>query len=491
MSSPTDSAPAQAPATFPPSHPQSEDTKQQLNEVPELSKITRATTLPASSAHRTRRSTISSPDQHVNKLLNLEIPGAGGGFVGSFDYSLSNLDKARIQQHFEDQLISTLDAKHIFQMQDLLKHVSEGVSDIVQDDFSRCFQENPDNSWNWNIYLFPLWILGLIVRYGILLPLRMISLITALLLFFALFFTVKFIIPDPQKRSMFERKLIASLAFVMVFTWTGVIKYHGVIPAKRPNQIYVANHTSLIDVIILQQQPTFSLVGQQHKGFVGFFQDEILRCLKCVWFQRSAAKDRKMAGDMIKAHIADPTSNRLLVFPEGTCVNNNYCVQFKKGTFQIGAEICPIAMRYNPIFVDAFWNSRAKGFISYFINLMCSWAVVCDVYYLPPMKIREGEDAVSFANRVKQKICDKARLKNVSWDGYLKHFTPSIRYVKKRQQVFANSLLKRLTPQELAALEAYEKAETNAAASSDETKTTNSTTIAEEQPKKTLRQRKS
>jgi glycerol-3-phosphate O-acyltransferase 3/4 len=47
---------------------------------------------------------------------------------------------------------------------------------------------------------------------------------------------------------------------------------------------------------------------------------------------------------------------------QGTCVNNNYCVQFKKGVFELGAEVCPIAIRYNPIFVNAFWNSRRVSF---------------------------------------------------------------------------------------------------------------------------------
>jgi hypothetical protein len=34
-------------------------------------------------------------------------------------------------------------------------------------------------------------------------------------------------------------------------------------------------------------------------------------------------------------------------------------------------------------------------------------------------------------------------LKNVEFDGYLKHFKPSQRYVEERQKLFAQSLLKR------------------------------------------------
>jgi hypothetical protein len=43
---------------------------------------------------------------------------------------------------------------------------------FMQDSFTRCFKSNSPEPWNWNIYLFPLWCLGVVVRYGILFPLR-------------------------------------------------------------------------------------------------------------------------------------------------------------------------------------------------------------------------------------------------------------------------------------------------------------------------------
>ena len=36
----------------------------------------------------------------------------------------------------------------------------------------RCFQSASSDPWNWNVYLFPVWLLGVLVRYGILFPLR-------------------------------------------------------------------------------------------------------------------------------------------------------------------------------------------------------------------------------------------------------------------------------------------------------------------------------
>ena len=43
---------------------------------------------------------------------------------------------------------------------------------IVDDSFLRCFQSASTDPWNWNIYLFPLWLVGLLVRYLILFPIR-------------------------------------------------------------------------------------------------------------------------------------------------------------------------------------------------------------------------------------------------------------------------------------------------------------------------------
>lgn len=43
---------------------------------------------------------------------------------------------------------------------------------IVDDTFTKCFKSNAPDPWNWNVYLFPLWCAGVVVRYGILFPIR-------------------------------------------------------------------------------------------------------------------------------------------------------------------------------------------------------------------------------------------------------------------------------------------------------------------------------
>ena len=47
-----------------------------------------------------------------------------------------------------------------------------------------------------------------------------------------------------------------------------------------------------------------------------------------------------------------------------------------------------MAIKYDPKFGDAFWNSSEFSMLAYVMTMMTSWAIVCDVWYLPPMTIR-------------------------------------------------------------------------------------------------------
>lgn len=50
------------------------------------------------------------------------------------------------------------------------------------------------------------------------------------------------------------------------------------------------------------------------------------------------------------------------------------------------------ASQYDPRFGDAFWNSSKFGMVNYLLHMMSSWAIVCSVWYLPPM----SREVISF-----------------------------------------------------------------------------------------------
>ena len=47
--------------------------------------------------------------------------------------------------------------------------------------------------------------------------------------------------------------------------------------------------------------------------------------------------------------------------------------------------------------------------------LLTSWAIVADVWYLPPVTQQEGESSIAYANRVKSEIARQGGLVDLEW----------------------------------------------------------------------------
>jgi hypothetical protein len=92
------------------------------------------------------------------------------------------------------------------------------------------------------------------------------------------------------RRAHWERALVQFMCQLFVASWTGVIRYHGPRPVNRPNHVWVCNHTSMIDYIILCSYSPFAVIMQLHPGWVGFLQTRVLNCLGCLWFNRTEAR---------------------------------------------------------------------------------------------------------------------------------------------------------------------------------------------------------
>ncbi|XP_023340863.1 glycerol-3-phosphate acyltransferase 3 [Eurytemora carolleeae] len=247
----------------------------------------------------------------------------------------------------------------------------------------------------------------------------------------------------PLRNSDFKRwlnyQVFTSCFQVLGGALSAVIRYHHT--ENRPKAgICVANHTSPIDVLVLACDNAYALVGQSHGGVMGICQRSLSRASGHIWFQRSEVKDRAEVARRLKEHVEDPNKLPILIFPEGTCINNTSVMQFKKGSFEVGGVIYPVAIKYDAKFGDAFWNSSQNSMVSYLIKMMTSWAIVCDVWYLPPMTRGENEDAIEFANRVKHEIALKGGLVDLVWDGNLKRQQVKSEWKAAQQQQFSRRI---------------------------------------------------
>ncbi|EYB82521.1 hypothetical protein Y032_0358g3413 [Ancylostoma ceylanicum] len=192
--------------------------------------------------------------------------------------------------------------------------------------------------------------------------------------------------------------------------------------------------------MILSCDNCYAMVGQKQKGLLGFIEESLSRAEDHIWFERSEAGDRKKVTQRLREHVEDENKLPIIIFPEGTCINNTSVMMFKKGSFEVANTVYPIAIKYDNRLSDAFWNSSAQSYGEYMWRMMTSWATICDVWYLPAMTREPDEDSIAFARRVKKAIAKKGGLVDLEWDGALKRAKVSTKLIKLQQKLYYERL---------------------------------------------------
>lgn len=335
-------------------------------------------------------------------------------------------------------------------LEDCLEYIKSGMEAVIEDDVTSRFEAEELKNWNllirtnrgyefisWKLTV--LWFMGFLFRYFILMPLRVVILFTGVCILTLCTALIGWTIPEGELK-----RILVKATSIFCFEYlsnaiSAVFVYHN--PENRPvNGICVANHTSPIDVLVLMCDNSYSLIGQRHDGFLGILQNALKRASPHIWFERGEVKDRSAVTTRLRQHIQDPYNPPILIFPEGTCINNTSVMQFKKGSFEVADVIYPVAIKYDARFGDAFWNSSRYSMLYYIFNMMTSWAIVCDVWYLPPMYRESDESAIDYANRVKSVIARQGGLVDLAWDGQLKRMRAKKEWKELQQEKFAESL---------------------------------------------------
>ncbi|CAH4034341.1 unnamed protein product [Pieris brassicae] len=336
---------------------------------------------------------------------------------------------------------------HLSHCLDLVK---AGMESIIEDQVTSVFEAEELRSWNlltrtnrqyefltWRLTI--IWVMGFVVRYFFLLPLRILVFFIGVLITMTVTSLVG-MLPSGKLRRLLGEIIYKTANRILVRGVSCLVYFHDTQHMPKPNSFCVANHTSPIDANVLSTNTCFSLIGQSHGGFLGLLQRALARASPHIWFERSEVKDRHAVATRLKEHISVPDNPPILIFPEGTCINNTSVMQFKKGSFEVGGTIYPVAIKYDPRFGDAFWNSSRYGMLHYLLNMMSSWAIVCDVWYLPAMTRRDDESAVDFANRVKAAIARRGGLVDLQWDGQLKRMKAKKEWRELQQEEFSKRL---------------------------------------------------
>lgn len=303
-------------------------------------------------------------------------------------------------------------------LHDAVDTVALSTHSLESDDFTRCFQPKSrmemDSSGVFYFFSF-------IIRYFILFPIRLI-LLTLALLVYAILISGALIYNSENKMDFAYVFIIKAVNFILGTR----ITHHGEKKKLRSHHIFISNHTSFLDFFLLSSYKfPHACVSENHGGLFYFFFQLILSRNGSIAFKRCEKLDRSLVKSRMIEHISKKKLP-MLVFPEGTCVNNEYTVMFQKGVFELDIDVCPVAIKYKRRLLDPYWNRRAHGFTFHLFYLLTRWYIEADVYWMPPTKRQPDETPVEFANRAKLLISEKAGLRNSLWNGYLKS-SPAIK----------------------------------------------------------------
>ncbi|ELA48145.1 hypothetical protein VCUG_00383 [Vavraia culicis subsp. floridensis] len=291
--------------------------------------------------------------------------------------------------------------------------VSLGTKSMNSDSFTRCFA--PISALEMH-HSGVLYIFSLLVRYLILFPLRFTFFITGTVVF-ALIFLFGIILKSD--RVIAFSFLLYCNVFCMSFG--ARIRNHGNKRLLDVPHVYVANHTSFLDFLVLSSHKfCHASLAENHGGLFGFFFKNLLLRNGSLYFKRCEKNDKCIVKERIKQHIKS-MKTPMLIFPEGTCVNNKYTVLFQKSVFEIDTTICPVAIKYKRTLFDPYWNRRRHTFTEHLLYLMSRWCMDVDVYWMDPVTREKNESVFDFVNRVKKLISEKAGLVSLKWNGYMKN----------------------------------------------------------------------
>lgn len=328
----------------------------------------------------------------------------------------------------ESPRLGSLSQEGSYTFEDSMPYLAAGMRAVVQDCVNKSFSPAELRTWNMlsrtmhkrslrlSRSLTVFWVVGVVIRYLFLFPMRVLVLILSLGTL-AVLCTAVGLLPDSNVKKKLNAKVIMWGFDFVAGSISVVARFHN--KENRPTHgVAVANHCSPIDSMVLGTDQCYDMVGQRSKGILGMFMTAIGRSSSHIWFERGEAKERDSALQKLRKHAQNPKLPPILMYPEGACVNNTAVLQFKKGAFEIDSVIYPIAIRFDQRYGNAFWYQDT--FLQYIIEMMTSWAIVYDIWYLPPVYRKEKESAIAFAQRVKSLIAHRGGFVELAWDGFIK-----------------------------------------------------------------------
>jgi 1-acyl-sn-glycerol-3-phosphate acyltransferase len=197
---------------------------------------------------------------------------------------------------------------------------------------------------------------------------------------------------------MFE-KLVAGLIVGGVRLLTGATARWNGCQADSRQRIFVANHTSHLDFVLLWSAlPGTVRAHTRPVAAADYWERGKLRrylasrVFRAVLLQRNGGRDPKAPDPMLEAL---EEGDSLILFPEGTRGNGDELLPFKAGVFHM-AKARPSA-QVVPVWMDNSYRVMPKG------SLMLA-PILCSATFGSPVEIEADESKEQYLGRLRDSV---------------------------------------------------------------------------------------
>jgi len=175
---------------------------------------------------------------------------------------------------------------------------------------------------------------------------------------------------------------------------------------KEKANIYIVNHTSWVDVLVLlcttNNVPSFVAKKSIEKvPLIGFDS----RVWQCIYVDR-LSHNGEGTGAILKERATDYQMPEIVVFPEGTTSNGKQLIRFHTGGFLSGLPVKPVILRYPHKHFSPAWESISA--YKHMFRLMTQFSNYVEVTYLPVYVPSQAEktNPELYSRRVQRLMAD-------------------------------------------------------------------------------------
>ena len=168
--------------------------------------------------------------------------------------------------------------------------------------------------------------------------------------------------------------------------------------------LLVVPHTSYWDVAVMFATSPLPCALSKYENFKIPVFGTLMKAVQPILVHRNNTESKRDTVKAIKHRMQSGEEwPQLVVFPEGTCTNKKYMINFKLGAFVAAQPIQPVVIKYKNSLDISTWTEISPSALYLIWLSLCQLQLNLEVTFLPVYKpsIEEKKDAVLYANQMR------------------------------------------------------------------------------------------